>query len=151
MPTPRTASSAASLASLALALAGCGPGPLFPDDYAKTYVNAYDCRFSTEHPLKYVRILVAPAAAEAYRSSSGSFAAGTVVVKEEYVDAGCTELDGFTVMRKEPAGTAIEGLGWSWQSLDAERRERPGGVASCIACHRSCEFSFDATCLARTQ
>lgn len=146
MQTRRTASSAAFL--LSSALLGCGPEPLFPEGYAASYVETYPCSRSADHALSFVRILVSPEAADTFRTATGTFAPGAVVLKEEYADEACTELEGWSVMRREPAGTAADGLGWAWQGLDAEKREKPGGVASCIACHRACD-AFEGTCLER--
>src|SRR4051812_28274789 len=97
-------------------LAGCGgSAPLFPADYAATYVEVRGCRPSGDHDLNNIRVLADPAALGPYMTRASDFPVGAVVLKEEH-DFGDTACTGkpkqYTVMVKQPAGTATARLDW---------------------------------------
>jgi hypothetical protein len=125
---------------LSLAALGCGdPAPVFPADYAATYVEVRDCRRSADHDLHYIRILAAPDAVATFQDRDQPFAPGAVVIKPEYVDEDCTELFTITAMRKEEAGADPEAGDWTWQKVTPELRvDTTADIARCIQCHALC-------------
>lgn len=142
------------LAVAALAL-GCGggddgPAPAFPADYAATYVEVRDCRMSSDHDLRYIRVVADPAALAPYRDRAAPFPDGAVVLKEEYefTDTACAgDVLEWTVMRKDAAAT--DGLGWTWQRVDAERTVIEDRPEACVGCHEACGQApdgYDGTC-----
>lgn len=122
--------------------------PLFPEDFAATYQEVRNCRRSGDHDLNYIRILASPDAFDPYQGRTAPFPVGAVVLKPEYADEQCTDLAGFTVMRKEPAGFDPEIGDWSWQRLTADREVLPVDEQRCIGCHRVCvaPMGYDFTC-----
>lgn len=141
--------SALSCASvLALGCGGEAEVPVFPDTYASTYQEVRDCRRSPDHDLNYIRVLASPEAADPYMGRAQPFPVGAIVLKEEYADAACQDLDGFTVMRKEEAGYAPSTGDWSWQRVSADRDVVPIDEARCIGCHSLCTppEGYDFTC-----
>jgi hypothetical protein len=117
------------------------PAPLFPADYASSYVQVRDCRLSSEHDLSPIRVLSDPATAADYQSRMDGFAEGAVVVKEEYdfSDPDCTgDIQRWTVMVREPEGSSPDTLGWHWQKVDAARNVVTDNEARCVNCHTTC-------------
>ena len=139
----RLVAQAAGLLALSGLAVGCPPAstaPAFPADYASSYVEVRDCRRSPEHDLAFIRILATPDAAPIYQARAGSFAEGTVILKEEYADPDCTMLEGFTVMARERGA-------WRWQEVTADRTVLDdGALPRCVGCHSSCEEGFEQTC-----
>jgi hypothetical protein len=147
------------LATLALALlaAGCAdapsasPSPIFPADYADSYVEVRSCRKSADHELEQVRVLVDAEALGPYEDRAGSFPEGAIVLKEQY-DASDTTCSGpitqWTVMQRN--GEASKRLGWDWQRVAANRRVIETNAPSCHGCHASCsgapQAGYDFTC-----
>jgi hypothetical protein len=121
---------------------------VFPRDYASTYQEVRDCRRSPDHDLNYIRVLASPDAAEPYQGRVLPFPVGAVVLKEEYADDTCQDLDRFTVMRKEVAGYAPESGDWSWQRVSRDHEVEPTDVDRCIGCHLLCApiDGYDFTC-----
>lgn len=128
-------------------LSGCpSPSPaepVFPADYAASYVEVRDCRRSPEHELAFIRVLASPDAAATYQARTGTFAEGAVVLKEEYVDASCTEALGWTAMRREDGD-------WRWQEVAPDRAViEDGAIPRCATCHARCvapDEGFEGTC-----
>lgn len=124
--------------------------PLFPADYASSYVEVRDCRLSGDHEFNHVRVLADPGALASYRDRSSPFPVGSILMKEEYDDDACTMLVGFTAMQREPAGYDTAGGDWHWQKLDARRGVTQDGVVRrCRSCHEGCGVppdGFDWTC-----
>ncbi len=133
--------------------ASCGGGgePFFPEDYETSFVAVSGCVTSIDHDFNNVRIWADPAAETAY-CAGDPLPVGTVIVKEEFDDDACTELVGWTAMRKEEAGFNPDANDWNWQRLNARGRVREdGAIDACIDCHgfasaTSCP-SADYTCL----
>ena len=142
------------LAPLALvALLGCGddPEPMFPEDYASTYVEVRDCRQSGDHDLNQVRILADPAALGPYTDRVDPFPEGAVVLKEEYEfgDVDCSgPIRQWTVMTKLPTGSDPDNLDWFWERVDSDRRVVDEQSPRCAGCHDDCEppEGYDFTC-----
>jgi hypothetical protein len=145
---------------LALLLAvACGtdePPPLppaFPLDYADTYQEVRNCRFSLDHDLTRIRILASPDALAAYNNRTDPFPPGAIVLKEEY-DGGDTTCSStifsYTVMVKTAAGAAPADLDWEWQEVDRDLHAVPDtNVLRCVQCHTDCGRApegYDGTC-----
>ena len=125
---------------------------VFPADYAATYREVRDCRFSLEHDLVRVRVLAAPDALAAYTGRAAPFPAGAVVLKEQYAEDDLTcagPIVSFTVMQKLAPGSAAATLDWTWQETGADRRTVATNPTRCIRCHTGCgkpPEGYDATC-----
>jgi hypothetical protein len=121
---------------------------VFPDDYASTYQEVRDCRRSPDHDLNYIRVLASPDAVAPYQGRTLPFPVGAVVLKAEYADDACDDLDRFTVMRKEEAGYAPDSGDWSWQRVSRDFKVEPIDDARCIGCHALCPppEGYDFTC-----
>jgi hypothetical protein len=136
-------------------VAACGtddpslPPPVFPEDYATSYVEVRDCRSSADHDLRKIRVLADPAALDPYTTRTGAFPLASIVLKEEYdfADIDCTgPLLQWTVMeRTDEAATG----GWLWQRIDADRSLVTQNEDRCINCHDFCgkpPDGFEGTC-----
>jgi hypothetical protein len=128
----------------ALLAAGCedeappapAPQALLPADYLTTHPVVRGCRTSVEHDLRFI-VIRAPAGTE-QRYETGPFPhpAGTLLIKEEFSDRACTDLLGWTLMYKEPAGYDPDLGDWHWQRLDASKQViQDGHVPRCVSCH----------------
>ena len=127
------------------------PALLFPlSDYAASYQLVRDCRKSIDHDLTSVRVLASPQAAGPYTLRNENFPVGAILVKEQYADDACTELDGFSVMKREPTGYAPGAGDWHWQRVTKNGSvELDGKLPSCAGCHKSCGVppdGHDFTC-----
>lgn len=123
--------------------------PLFPADYTATFREVRPCRRSGDHDLAYVKIWADPIAFEAYSTRTVPFPEGSIVVKEEYANDACTELDGWTVMRREAGFDPAHG-DWHWQRVEVGRRvSEDGRLERCQSCHADCGVApdgHDGTC-----
>jgi hypothetical protein len=122
------------------------PDPAFPPDYASSYTEVRDCRQSGDHDLNVVRILADPAALAPYRDRDQPFAAGAVVLKEEYDfgDTSCTgDIKQWTVMVRLDEGSAPDTLDWKWQQVDAARNVVGEDTPRCYGCHTGCTPATD--------
>lgn len=139
------------LALLGLVAGGCeDPAPvdepLFPVDYAQSYVEVRDCRGSGDHDLNNIRILAGPTALEPYQSRSEPFPVGALLLKEEY-DFGDVDCSGpivqWTVMQRVAEGSAPDLLDWNWQRVDSERAVVDVDGPRCVNCHTGCGAAPD--------
>jgi sugar lactone lactonase YvrE len=114
-----------------------GPEPIVPADYAASYVEVRDCRFSLEHGGVYIRVLTSPEAAQPYLKNASPLPVGSVVVKEEYSDGECEaeELLRWRAMRKEAPGFDPQDGDWHWQWLTPRREVVYNEKSTCIGCH----------------
>ena len=81
-------------------------------------------------------IKVEPAAAELYERGPYPLPSGTLIIKEEFGDAGCTDLLGWTLMHKQPAGYDPRFGDWRWQRLDPRGKVlEDGRLPRCASCH----------------
>jgi DNA-binding beta-propeller fold protein YncE len=114
-----------------------GPEPILPADYRASFVEVRDCRFSLEHGGVYIRVLTNPESAQAYQDNASTLPVGTVVVKEEFGDARCSdsELLRWRVMRKEAPGFDPVDGDWHWQFLTSRREVIYNDKSTCITCH----------------
>lgn len=115
-----------------------------PSDYRGRFTEVRNCRRTTEHlasagsgaVTNAIRVLINPEAARLYQGNAIQLPAGTVVLKEEFDDERCTNLTGWTLMRKEP-GYDDAHNDWHWQRVRASdgRVLEDGRVNRCISCH----------------
>ncbi len=147
-------------------LLGCGPGDppvpavLVPANYTATYPIVRGCRSTTEHISSYgagtpsisnIRVVINPEAMAQYHVRGATLPVGTTIMKEEYGDASCATVIGWTVMRKEPAGYDTAHGDWHWQRVRASDRAvlEDGRVARCTtsSCHAVADCTaYDWTC-----
>ena len=139
---------------LCLASAGCPSAPapdgdsatIFPENYRSAFVEVRGCRASIEHAAT-IRVWVNEVGADAYLADENPLPVGSVVVKEEYAGADCSDdadLVAWSVMRKESAGFDAEARDWRFQESAApSRRVTIDGNSTCLPCH------LEPECVAR--
>jgi hypothetical protein len=145
-----------TLLMLSLASVGaCGEDAevYFTEAYVSTYTEVRDCRRSGDHNLRFIKVLVEPAALEPYQGRLLPFPEGAVVLKEEYAfdDPTCAgEPIQWTAMRKRSASS--NQLGWDWQRVDPDFSVVEENKPSCFGCHEPCtgappgSVGYDYTC-----
>lgn len=120
---------------------------LVPETFPEGFVEVRDCRFSVEHNAVHIRILAPTDVAQVYLDGQYPFAAGDLVVKQEFRDSACTELVGMTAMQRRSAQDPMSGGDWSWQRLDeAAVPIGPEDARTCSGCHESCTMGRDGVC-----
>jgi hypothetical protein len=150
------------LATLALfiVLIGCSddaPGPdasppraaIYPADYAATYQEVRSCRYSLDHDLMRIRILVSPGHAASYLARTAPIPAGAIVLKEQFdeADTTCTgPIKKLSAMYRLDTGTSPEKLDWEWQETDPTGLDTTEDELKCSSCHYACRGGFDGTC-----
>ena len=145
-PTPTTPADPTPTATVAIE-------PIFPADYRSSFVEVRNCRLGIEHNSLMIRVLANPIAAQPYRQLQNPLPVGSIVIKEEFDAADCSndaDLVSWSVMRKETPGFDPEDGDWHWQWLDAPSKHVrcddklcPGFTCVSAGCHRLPE------CLAR--
>ena len=126
--------------------------PVFPADYAATYQEVRNCRFSLDHDLQQIRVIAAPDALATYTSRSVEFPVGATLLKELYDggDMDCTgPIIGFAVMQKAEPGSMPETNDWTWQHVTPERKVATEDVQRCVSCHTDCgepPVGYGGTC-----
>jgi hypothetical protein len=130
---------------LLIVVAACGGDddaePVFPADWAATYVEVRGCRASSDHDLNKIRVVADPAASAPYLARDQPFPVGAIVLKPEYdfADGACAgPITQWTVMRREAPGGAPELMDWTWQRVDLDRNVVSENDERCTACHASC-------------
>jgi hypothetical protein len=144
---------------LALGLFSCSepkteppaPAPIFPADFQSSWQEARSCRFSHDHELRSIRVFADSAAFEPYTLWSAPYPVGATIVKIEYEDDECTEVQGLSAMQKLAKGADPELGDWIWQKLDAKRKVivAEDVPARCIDCHEyhcRAPWGFDLAC-----
>ena len=130
---------------------GDGVTPVFPTDYAATYREVRNCRFSLEHDLMHVRVMASPEALTPYSGRVEAFPPGAVVLKEQYGedDTDCTgPIVTTTVMQKLAVGALPSDLDWTWQEVTPAHHTLPT-TPRCVQCHKDCGKApdgYDGTC-----
>lgn len=111
---------------------------LLPSDYASTYALAQSCRLSTGHE-HFIKVLTdSKETNQAYLAGDRLLPDNSLVMTEEYDDANCSVLVGYTLMRKDP-GYDPSHNDWRWQELDDKRDVlKDGREQTCIDCHQKC-------------
>jgi hypothetical protein len=126
------------------------PEMVLPSDYRTAFVQVQNCGNSVDHNFMDVVVRVRSGDVDRYRSGPYPFPKGSLVVKEEYRGQGCTDLSGYTVMRKEDSGYFPAGGDWQWFTLDSGGTVlKNGKVPACSNCHAtstSCGPAHDLTC-----
>lgn len=129
-----------------------GPSPLFPEDYASSYVEVRNCRPSGDHDLNIIRVLADPAALDPYVNRDQPIPEGAVLLKEEY-DFGETDCNApikqWTVMVRLAQGSSPDTLDWRWQRVDSGRQVVEQDAPRCAACHAACNAQsggYENTC-----
>ena len=144
----------AALAAHALLACSGGEGeaPVFPEDYATTYQEVRNCRFSLEHDLTRMRVLASPEALAIYQGRTGPFPAGAIVLKEQFdsADMSCSgPILHYTVMEKLAPGSSPATLDWSWQKVSKDHVTMTTEITRCVQCHTGCGDApegHDGTC-----
>ena len=149
-----------SLAALGLVLVfGCSDdspqmaAKLYPDDYAATFTEVRNCRYSIEHSLVNIRVLASPDAVAAYQDRVDPFLTDAIIVKEEYAedDMACAgTIEAITVMKKLPFESSPSSLDWLWQRVytNGPPVVEPDDE-DCIRCHTDCgvaPMGYAGTC-----
>jgi hypothetical protein len=115
---------------------GPTPQPLLPADYQAGYPVVRSCRTSVEHDLRFIVIRALAGTEQQYETGPFPRAVGTLIIKEEFSDRGCTDLLGWTLMQKQPEGYAPNLGDWRWQRLNAGKQIiEDGQVPRCASCH----------------
>jgi hypothetical protein len=139
-------------------LVACGGGedppqaPVFPMDYATTFQEVRNCRFSLDHDLARIRILASPDAVQAYTDRVSAFPDGAIIVKEEYdeQDEACAgPFRSFTAMQKLTPGSGSDTLDWYWEESTGDFAVVETDVKRCVNCHTDCgkpPEGYDGTC-----
>lgn len=127
--------------------AGPPADPVFPADVAESFTEVRGCRSSIEHELRFIRVFVDELAHEPYTTHDAGFPEGAVVVKVEYADEGCSDVVGYTAMKRLADGGSPDALDWHWQEADGDGVVfADGPLLRCVGCHQRCEGGFEATC-----
>lgn len=129
--------------------------PVFADEWASTYVELRGCRLSIEHELEHIRVLADPATAAQFGACLDAepgpdcdqpFSEGAVLLKAQYRDDDCTDLLGFTAVRRQADAPAAGG-GWRWQAVEPDGAVTlDGAPPSCVGCHQTCEGPGNLLC-----
>lgn len=171
--TSRAASRGAVFATLAIGALACGDDgspvrdasadagapvdaavaePVFPAHFAAHWREMRDCRFSHEHELRNIRVLVSPDAEAPYAALSPDtpYPVGATLVKIEYDDSECAVPIEYTAVRKLAPGENPAGGDWRWQRVSVEREVTEDGAPwRCINCHTvhcAPPMGYDLTC-----
>jgi hypothetical protein len=132
-----------------------GEARIYPDDYAARFVELRDCRQSIEHDLEFIRIYADEDTAAFYErcvvegggACDEPFPRGSLFVKEQHRDAGCSELLGVTAALRATEDEFPSGGGWHWQEVAADGTVTlSGDLPRCSTCHTTCESSYDRVC-----
>ncbi|MBI3785976.1 MAG: cytochrome P460 family protein [Deltaproteobacteria bacterium] len=135
--SPTSSSTSTALPPTATPTPTTAVTPIFAASYRSTYTLVRDCRFSSEHGLVYIRVLVNSIGAQAYLNNANPLPVGTTVVKEEYASADCSDssLLRWRVMRKEAPGFDPVDGDWHWQWVESNRSVTLNDKSTCIGCH----------------
>lgn len=129
----------------ALSTGGCAQGdleepkPLLAADYRNVYPVVDGCRASVDHNFAYMIVRTDPHSAPMFARGPYPLPVGSVIVAEHYEDAWCSQRAGWTVMKKESAGSDPAAGDWRWARLDGQRRTiETDESAGCARCHAIC-------------
>jgi hypothetical protein len=123
------------------------PQEVLPDNYRTAFVEARTCRTSSGHDLNNIVVRVDPKLRNVYEAGPYPFPVGSLVVEEEYHDTACTDLLGYSVMRKEVAKPDSPTGDWTFLHLDGRRRVIETNTPRCVSCHARFECSVrDRVC-----
>ncbi len=158
----RSAFRGAIAAFAALNLVSCGDDstsppptpeqPAFPADYLTSFTEVRNLRASSGHDgsninTQAIRVHCTPSSADEYANAIYPLPAGTTLVKTQYADPAGTVVIGYTVMVKQPAGTAATLGDWFWQDVASDRTVLTTPQNECFECHSTNgDCSVDLTC-----
>jgi len=130
------------LSLIAVGLVGCeveiDPNAFFPQDYETSMTKVGGCRTSQTHSDPYYTFHVSASGVEAFNAGM-DVPVGTVLLKAQYKDAECADLDRWTVMKKREVGFDPDNYDWEWQSVDGEGQvAEQGKLSYCKSCHKPC-------------
>jgi hypothetical protein len=122
-----------------------GPAAQFPAGFEASYREVRNCRFSNEHDGVYIMVFASPDSADAYANRQYPLPVGSILVKREHRDSSCTDITGYTSMKK--VGTASVASDWTWQRVDKDRVVLTDeNLGRCVSCHTNCTNGRDFTC-----
>ncbi len=138
-----TLASACILSSLIM---GCevevDPNAFFPQDYQTNMAQVGACRKSSTHSDPHYLFYVTKTSEAAFTAGM-PLPEGTVLLKAQYRDDACEDLNRWTVMKKREAGYDAANFDWEWQNVDTEGKiAEQGKLGYCAACHKVCPESI---------
>jgi hypothetical protein len=120
----------------------------FPENFRSSYKKLHDCKKSAHPSGQHVVTWMSPdglatwakvADAPAGSTDEVVVPEGMVLVKVQYDDAKCEDLESFTVMRKLAPGAAPAAGDWLWQQVDADGEcLNCDNGSGCAGCHAPC-------------
>ena len=89
------------------------------------------------HGEHWIHVFVSPSGTNAMATGKGTYPFGTVILKQKFLDAGGTNTDFYTGMRKREAGYNPEHGDWEFFTLDRGGLTvtARGKIESCMDCH----------------
>ena len=117
---------------------GGGPTPIFPANYRASFSMVRSCRFSAAHGGVNIRVFANDIAAQPYLDNANPLPEGSIVVKEEFSGADCSDdntLVQWRAMRKETPGFDPVDGDWHWQRVSLQRVVIFDTKDTCISCH----------------
>ena len=110
----------------------------FPKTYASDYALITNCEKSSSHGGKYAKTFVTKDAEAPWKAKTYPFAESVVFVKVLHSDSKCSDVSGYSAMKKLAAGAGGAAGDWSWQSLDADGQVTgEGQLGGCTGCHKA--------------
>ena len=130
------------LSILLFGVAGCeveiDPNAFFPQDYTTSMVQLGECRESTQHSNPFFLFYITATSKDAFNAGM-PLPEGTVVLKAQYNDGECTDLNRWTAMKKREAGYDAANFDWEWQNVDNNGEiAEVGKIGYCASCHKPC-------------
>jgi hypothetical protein len=89
------------------------------------------------HGEHWIHVFVSPGGTNAMTTGKGTYPVGTVILKQKFLDAGGTNTDFYTGMRKRERGYNPELGDWEFFTLDrgGYMVTARGKIESCMDCH----------------
>ena len=137
--------------------AGCGDNTgvvqvAFPADYQTTWLETLACTPNSAHSGATIQIYLNDVAQEVWEdwterlSAAGGgavnpveFSEGSVLVKTQYSDPNCADLEQWTMMTKLAPGADSANGDWRWELVAPTANGDPGralaGSSTCFGCH----------------
>lgn len=130
------------LSILLFGIAGCeveiDPNAFFPQDYATSLTQLGECRESATHSNPFFLLYITATSKDAFNAGM-PVPEGTVIVKAQYDDGECTDLNRWTAMKKREAGFEPMFYDWEWQNVDEKGAiAETGKLSYCKSCHSPC-------------
>ena len=108
-----------------------------PADYESNYNLVTDARsLSESHQGMWVEIFVNDTGMTVWDAGTGTFPAGTIIVKENYADETAEDVMAWTIMEKVASGYDPDHNDWHWVKVTADGTVAANGIEDgCIGCH----------------